>query len=50
MASKEDDLAWLQQRTEEYRAGRFHTKEVVEDFDEVRKLGQVFVPLTSLRK
>jgi hypothetical protein len=50
MASKEDDLAWLQQRTEEYRVGRFHTKEVVEDFDEVRKLGQGFCAIDELEE
>jgi hypothetical protein len=43
MASKVGDFVWLQWPTEEYRAGKFHAKDVVEDFDEVGKLGQGFV-------
>jgi hypothetical protein len=39
MMSKEDNVDWLQRRAKEYRAGRRETGELVEDFDEVGKLG-----------
>jgi hypothetical protein len=36
--SKESSVVWLQERTAEYRAGKDGVSELVEDFDEVRKL------------
>jgi hypothetical protein len=50
MASREDGFTWLQRRTEEYRAGKFHAKEVVEGFDEVGKLGHGFCAVDELEE
>jgi hypothetical protein len=50
MASKEDSIAWLQCRTTEYRAGRIGMSEVVEDLDEVGKLGQGFASVDELEE
>jgi hypothetical protein len=50
MISKEDNISWLQQRVAEYRIGKGGTGEVVEDFDEVGKLGQGFVSLDELKE
>jgi hypothetical protein len=50
MVSREGGLSWLQWRTEEYRVGKFHAKEVVEGFDEVEKLGQGFCTVDELEE
>jgi hypothetical protein len=50
MASREDSLAWLQQHTEEYRTSRTNMSEVVEDLDEVGKLGQGFASVDRLEE
>jgi hypothetical protein len=42
MMSKPDVLAWLQQRTEDYRARKMGPSEVIENFDDIRKLGYGF--------
>jgi hypothetical protein len=50
MMSKEDNVAWLQWRTAEHRARRGEAGEVVEDFDEVGKLGQGFSSVDDLEE
>jgi hypothetical protein len=50
MMSREDNVAWLQQHTRECRASRRETGELVEDFDEVGKLGQVFSSVDELEE
>jgi hypothetical protein len=39
MLSKEESIVWLQRRTAAYRLERNGIGEIVEDFDEVGKLG-----------
>jgi hypothetical protein len=48
MEGKEDTLAWSQQHTEDHRAGNVGLSEVVEDFDDVGKLGQGFASVDDL--
>jgi hypothetical protein len=50
MMSKENNVDWLQRRAKEYRAGRRETGELVEDFDEVGKLGQGFSSVDELEE
>jgi hypothetical protein len=50
MASREDSLVWLQRHTEEYRTSRTNMSEVVEDLDEVGKLGQGFASVDRLEE
>jgi hypothetical protein len=50
MGSKDDNLEWLRTRTIEYRLAENDTREVVEDFDEVGKLGQGFVAVVNLEE
>jgi hypothetical protein len=50
MASNEDSIKWLQRRTEQYRSYQSDRGEVVDDFDEVGKLGSGFVPLDDLEE
>jgi hypothetical protein len=50
MASKEDSITWLQRRMAEYRAGRTGMSKVVEDLDEVGKLGQRFTLVDELEE
>jgi hypothetical protein len=50
MMNKADDIAWLQQRTKDYRAGKIGLSEVVEDFDDVRKLGYGFASVDELEE
>jgi hypothetical protein len=38
MLSKDNNIRWLQKRTEEYRSLKNDIGEVVEDFDEIGKL------------
>jgi hypothetical protein len=50
MASKEDNIAWLQWRIVEYHTGRVKASQVVEDFDEIGKLGQGFALVDKLEE
>jgi hypothetical protein len=50
MVSKNENLEWLRARTAEYRLAENDTQEVVEDFDEVGKLGQEFVAVDDLEE
>jgi hypothetical protein len=50
MTSKPGVLAWLQQRTEDYCAGKMGLSEVVEDFNDVRKLGYGFASVDELEE
>jgi hypothetical protein len=45
MMSKPDVLAWLQQRTEDYHARKMGPSEVIENFDDIRKLGYGFASI-----
>jgi hypothetical protein len=50
MLSKEECVRWLEKRTEEYRLGKNDMKEVVDDFDEVGKLGYRFSSMDELEE
>jgi hypothetical protein len=50
MGSKDDNLEWLRPQTVQYRLAENDTQEVVEDFDEVDKLGQGFVAVDNLEE
>jgi hypothetical protein len=50
MVSKNENLQWLRARTAEYRLAENDTREVVEDFDKVGKLGQGFVAVNDLEE
>ena len=39
---KQDNIEWLQRRTEKYRYGKSDMHEAIEDFDDMEKLGQGF--------
>jgi hypothetical protein len=42
MTSWEKSIAWLQERMAEYKVGKDGNIELIEDFDDVKKLGQGF--------
>ena len=48
--SKEDNIKWLQRRTEEYRSGKNDMHEAIEDFDDMEKLGQGFSSADPLKE
>jgi hypothetical protein len=50
MLSKEESIVWLQRRTAAYRLERNGICEIVEDFDEVGKLGQGFTSIDELEE
>jgi hypothetical protein len=50
MPGREETLAWLMQRTKDHQAGRVGMHEVVEDFDDVGKLGQGFTTVDDLEE
>jgi hypothetical protein len=50
MVSQNENLEWLWDRTAEYRLAENDTREVVEDFGEVGKLGQGFVAVDDLEE
>jgi hypothetical protein len=50
MVSKNVNVEWWRARTAEYRLAENDTREVVEDFDEVGKLGQGFVAIDDLEE
>jgi hypothetical protein len=50
MTSQEKSIAWLQERTAEKKAGKDGNSELVEDFDDVGKLGQGFWLWTTCRR
>jgi hypothetical protein len=48
MMSKEDSIAWLQGQTNKYHSERNSIDEVVEDLDDIGKLGQGFTSVDEL--
>jgi hypothetical protein len=42
MASKDKDIEWLVKRTEEYHSRKSSTEDVVEELEDVGKLGRGF--------
>jgi hypothetical protein len=50
MTTKVDAVAWLQQHLEDYRVGKMGLSEVVEDFDNVKKLGYGFASVDELEE
>jgi hypothetical protein len=48
MGSKEDNFKWLMARMDEYRSTKNNIGEVVEDFDEVSKLGRGLATVDEL--
>jgi hypothetical protein len=47
MNSKEERIRWLRRRANEHRSSRNDAKEVVDDFDEVGKLGSGFMSMDA---
>jgi hypothetical protein len=50
MLNKEESVRWLEERTEAYSTGKNDMKEMVEDFDEVGKLGYGFSSVDKLEE
>jgi hypothetical protein len=50
MSNKEDNVSWMEKRMEEYRLGKNDMNEVVDDFDEVGKLGHGFTLMDKLEE
>jgi hypothetical protein len=50
MTSREKSTAWLQELTMEYQAGKDGNKELDEDFDNVGKLGKVFLAVDNFQE
>jgi hypothetical protein len=50
MTSREKSIVWLQERTTEYKARKDGNRELVEDFDDVGKLGQGFLAMDNLQE
>jgi hypothetical protein len=50
MLSKEDNIMWLQRHTSRYCSERDKMAKVVEDFNDVRKLGQSFTSVNKLEE
>jgi hypothetical protein len=50
MASATRDLEWLSRRTTEYRSSKDDAKGMVEDLDELGKLGRGFSSMDDLEK
>jgi hypothetical protein len=50
MISKEKSIAWLQQRTADYRSQENGRSEIVEDLDEIGKLGLGFSSVDDLQE
>jgi hypothetical protein len=50
MGSKNENLEWLRARTTEYHLAENDTREMVEDFDEIGKLGQGFIAIDNLEE
>jgi hypothetical protein len=50
MASKEGELMWLVERIEEYHSAQNGIGEIVEDFDDMGKLGSGFVSSDKLEE
>jgi hypothetical protein len=50
MAIVNKDLEWLSRRTEEYRSSKDDAMGVVEDLDEIGKLGREFSSINDLDK
>jgi hypothetical protein len=50
MMNKENSIKWLQERTEGYRSIMNDTGELVEDFNEVGKLGSGFTLIDELEE
>jgi hypothetical protein len=50
MVSKEDSIAWMQGQTNKYRSKKNGIGEVVEDLDDIGKLGQGFTSVDKLKE
>jgi translation elongation factor EF-4 len=50
MLSKEEGVRWLEEWTEAYHSGKNDMREVVDDFDEVGKLGYMFSSVDKLEE
>jgi hypothetical protein len=50
MLSKRDSIEWMKKRMEEYRSLKNDIREVVNDFDEVGKLGRRFTSIDELEE
>jgi hypothetical protein len=50
MLSKDESLKWLQRRMDEYRSGENDIGGVVEDFNDMGKLGSGFVSSDKLEE
>jgi hypothetical protein len=50
MTSWEKSIAWLQEHTVEYKVGKDGNSELIEDFDDVGKLGQGFSTVDDLQE
>jgi hypothetical protein len=50
MHSKEESIRWLQKWADEYRSSKNNAKEVVDDFDEIGKLGSGFMSMDALEE
>jgi hypothetical protein len=50
MTSREKSIAWLQERTAEYKAMKDGKSELIEDLDDVGKLGQGFSVVDNLQE
>jgi hypothetical protein len=50
MTSREKSIAWLQERTAEYKAMKDGNSELIEDLDDVGKLGQGFSVVDNLQE
>ena len=48
--NERDSLKWLQERTDEYRLNKNDMGEVVDDFDDLGKLGQGFSSVDELEE
>jgi hypothetical protein len=48
--NKENSIKWLQERTKGYRSIMNDTRELVEDFNEVGKLGSGFTLIDELEE
>jgi hypothetical protein len=48
--NEHDSLKWLQERTDEYRLNKNDMGEVVDDFDDLGKLGQGFSSVDELEE
>jgi hypothetical protein len=50
MMDKDKSITWLQERTAEYKVRKDGVSELVEDFNDVEKLGQGFLAMDELQE